>query len=308
MKTRGLTLIEIVVGVSLVSMLIVVFGVSLLAAVYAQRIKLRNMASVLADQQLAALQVYDTSQLTNQTNGGLVGVLFTQGSFGTVQDLTAPSPSRALGAATSTSSGLTSVLPLPKNAYGDFTLTAKFKVNNGSAAAWKAGVLFRARDLRNHYRAYLTSSSLVLQKISGDVVTTLYSDARSISQGTWQTLSVTASGSSISVSLNGTLVTTKTDATFSVGQAALAVWEGASVNFDDVSIGGDSWNFDAVTLGALHDDWLRFGLGDLPSGTGTLTVSTPYSDTSYKRYSVTISWLDRSGSTRTVTHVTEKAN
>ena len=153
MKPRGLTLIEIVVGISLVSVLIVVFGVSLMAAVYAQRVKLRNMASVLADQQLAALQVYDTSQLTDQTNGGLVGVLFTQGDFGAVQDLTAPSPSQALGAATSTSSGLTSVLPFPKNAYADGALTVKFKVNGGSPAGWKAGVLFRARDLRNHYRA-----------------------------------------------------------------------------------------------------------------------------------------------------------
>jgi len=308
MKTRGLTLIEIVVGVSLVSMLIVVFGVSLLAAVYAQRIKLRNMASVLADQQLAALQVYDTSQLANQTNGGLIGVLFTQGDFGAVQDLTAPSPSQALAAATSTTAGLSTVLPLPDNAYGDFTLTATFKVNTGSSANWRSGFLFRARDLRNHYRAYLTSTSLVLQKVSGDVVTTLYSDARSISTGSWQTLSVTATGSSISVTLNGTLVTTQTDATFSVGQAALAVWEGASVHFDDISIGGETWSFEGVTIGDLHDDWLRFGLGDLPSGTGTLTVSTPYADTSYKRYSATISWKDRSGLTRTITHTTEKAN
>ncbi|HTK60099.1 MAG TPA: family 16 glycoside hydrolase [Candidatus Baltobacteraceae bacterium] len=308
MKTRGLTLIEVVIGVSLVSMLIVVFGVSLMAAVYAQRIKLRNMASALADEQLSALQVYDTSQLSNQTNGALIGVLFTQGDFGAVTDLTAPSASQALNAATSTSSGLTSLLPLPKNAYSDFTLTTKFKVNTGSAAGWKAGVLFRAKDLQNHYRAYLTSGSLVLQKVSGNVVTTLYSDARSISQGSWQTLSVTATGSSISVTLNGTLVTTQTDAVFSVGQAALAVWEGASVNFDDVAIGGESWDFDGVTLGELHDDWLRFGLGDLPSGTGTLTISTPFSDTSYKRYSVTISWKDRSGTTRTISHNAEKAN
>lgn len=308
MKSRGLSLIEIVVAISLVSVLIITFGVSLMAAVYAQRVKLRNMASVLADQQLSALQVYDTSQLTNQTNGGLVGVLFTQGDFETVEDLTAPSPSRALGAATSTASGLTSVLPFPKNAYADATVTVKFKVNPGSPAGWKAGVLFRAKDLRNHYRAYLTSSSLVLQKVVGDAATTLYSDARSISQGSWQTLAVTATGSSISVYLNGTLVTTKVDATYSVGEAALAVWEGASVNFDDVSIGGESWNFDGVTLGDLHDDWLRFGLGDLPSGTGTLTISSPYSDASYRRYSVTISWMDRSGTTRTITHNTEKAN
>ena len=308
MKTRAFTLIEIVVAVSLVSVLIVVFGVSLTAAVYAQRIKLRNMASVLADQQLAALQVYDTSQLTDQDDGALLGVLFTQGGFGAIEDLTAPSPSRALNSATSTSSGLTAVLPFPKNAYADTTVAASFKTNVGSAAAWKAGLLFRARDLRNHYRAYLTSNSLVLEKIVDGAVTTLYADVRAISQGSWQTLSVSGTGSSISLYLNGNLVTTQVDATFSVGQAALAVWEGASVNFDDATIAGENWNFDGVTLGKLHDDWLRFGLGDLPSGTGTLTISTPYSDPSYKRYSVDISWMDRSGTTRTITHNTEKAN
>jgi len=308
MKPRGLTLIEIVIGVGLVSVLIVVFGVSLLAAVYAQRIKLRNMASVLADQQLATLQVNDTSQLTDQTDGALVGVLFTQGDFGAVEDPTAPSSSRALGAATSTSSGLTSVMPLPKNAYSDFTLTAKLKVNSGSTSSWKAGLLFRTRDVNNGYRAYLTADSLVLERIYGGTVTTLYSDARSISEDSWQTLTIGATGSAIEVSLNGTLVTTQNDTTFSVGKAALAVWEGASVNFDDVSIGGDSWNFDDVAVGDLHDDWLRFGLGDLPNGTGTLTISSPYNDTSLKRYTVTISWSDRSGSTRTISHSTEKAN
>jgi type II secretory pathway pseudopilin PulG len=309
MKPRGLSLIEIVIAISLVAMLVVVFGVSLMAAVYAQRIKLRNMASALADQQLAAIQVYDTSQLTNQTDGALFAVLFTQGDFGTVDDPTAPSSSRAFGAATSTvTSGLTALMPLPKNAYADFTLTSDIKVNSGSPSDWQAGFLFRARDLRNHYRVYLTADALVLQKVANDVVTTLYTDARSISQGSWQELSVTASGSSISVSLNGTPVTTQNDTTFSVGQAALAVWEGASVNFDDVSAAGESWNFDGVTLGEIHDDWLRFGLGDLPSGTGTLTISSPYTNPAYRRYSATISWMDRSGTTRTISHNTEKAN
>lgn len=303
---KGLTLIEIVVAISLVSILIVVFGVSLMAAVYAQRIKLRNMASSLADQQLSALQVYDTSQLLGQSQSTPFGVLFTQGGFETVEDLTAPSPSQVFGAATSTLTGLTALMPLPKNAYGDFTMTASFKVNVGSAAGWKSGFMFRARDLRNHYRAYLTATSLVLQKVSGDVVTTLYTDARSISQGSWQTLSVTATGSSISVTLNGTPVTTQTDSAFSVGHAALAVWEGASAHFDDVSIGGESWGFEDAELGEVHDDWLRFGLGDLPSGTSTLSVATPYADSAYKRYTVTISWMDRSGTTRSISHGVEK--
>ena len=308
MKTRGLTLIEMVVGIALVATVVLVFGVSLTAAVYAQRIKLRNMAAALADEQLAAIRAGDTSTLTPATNGPLVNVLFTQGSFGAVADDTAPSVPRALNAATSTASGLTAILPLPANAYSDFTLATKFKVNGGSPSGWQAGLLFRAKDLNNLYEVYLTSGSLVFKRILHGTTTTLYSDARSISAGSWQTLSVTATGSSLSVSLNGTTVTTQTDASFSVGEAALAAWNGASVNFDDVSIGGLTWNFDTTTLGAVPDDWLRFGLADLNSGTGTLTIAAPYSDAAMKTYTVNISWMDRSGSARSIGESTQKYN
>ncbi|WKZ29560.1 MAG: DUF1080 domain-containing protein [Patescibacteria group bacterium] len=309
MNTRGLTLIETIIGIGIVSMLVFVFAVSLTAAVFAQRIKLRNMAAVLADQQLSALRTYSVSQLSDQTNGPLIGVLFTQGSFTTVVDETAPSQALALHAATSTASGLSAVLPLPKNAYNDFTLTTKLKVNGGSPSSWRAGLLFRGQDLQNHYEAYLTSSSLVLKKVVNGVETTLYSDARAISYGSWQTLAVTTAGSSISLILNGTTVTTVNDATFSVGKAALVVWNGASVNFDDVSIGGDGWDFDTTAIGTLHDDWLRFGLGDLPNGTSTLTVASPYGDTTIKSFTVNVSWTDRSGTTqRTLSQSTYGGN
>jgi len=309
MPRKGLTLIEVVVGIALVAAVVVVFGVSLTAAAYAQRIKLRNMAAALAGEALAAVRVGNTSSLSPVTDGPLVNLLLTQGVFKTVEDDTAPSTPNALNAATSTSSGLTAMLPLPADAYSDFTLTAKLKVNGGAPAAWKAGLLFRAHDYDNLYEVYLTSGSLVFKKYVNGAATTLYSDARSIPTGSWQTLSVTAAGSSLSISLNGTAVTTLTDSSFSVGEAALAVWEGASVDFDDVSIGGTTWNFEDAALGELQDDWLRFGLGDLPSGTGTLTIAAPYaSDSSFKTYTVNFSWTDGSGTTRTVSQSTQKRN
>lgn len=307
MRRSGLSLIEVVVGIALVSTVVIVFGVSLTAAVYAQRIKLRNMAAALAGEQLAAIRSGDTSTLTPVTDGPLADLLLAQGAFATVADGNAPSQPNALNAATSTASGLTAMLPLPADAYDDFTLTAKLKVNPGSPAGWKAGMLFRARDYNNLYEVYLTSSSLVFKKYANGTATTLYSDARSIATGSWQTIVVTAAGSSLSVSLNGTTVTTQTDTAFSVGQAALAVWEGASVDFDDVSIGGTTWNFEDTTLGELQDDWLRFGLGDLPNGTGTLTIAAPFaSDASFKTYTVKMSWTDRSGTTRTISQSTQK--
>lgn len=309
MRRTGLSLIEVVVGIALVSMVVVVFGVSLTAAVYAQRIKLRNMAAALASEQLAAIRTGNTAPLTPATDGPLVNILLTRGVFTVVSDGTAPSAPRALNAAASTSSGLTAMLPLPADAYTDFTLTAKMKIATGAPAGWESGLLFRASDDNNLYQVYLTSSSLVLKKIVSGVATTLYSDSRSISTNTWQTLGVVATASSMSVTLNGSTVTTVNDTAFSVGEAALAVWGGASVNFDDVTIGGTTWNFEDTAFGDLQSDWLRFGLGDLPSGTGTLSIAAPYaSDPSFKTYTVKISWTDRGGTTRSISQSTQKQN
>jgi Tfp pilus assembly protein PilV len=304
----GLTLIEVIVGVALVSTLTIVFGISLTAAVYAQRIKLRNMASALADQQLAVLQAVDTSTVSTQTKGPLLGVLFTKGSWAAVTDGTAPSPDRALESTASSATGVTAVMPLPKNAYGDFTQTASFKVGTNPPSGWRVGFLFRASDLRNQYQAYLTANAFVLKKVVNGAETTLYSDVRTILPDVWQTLSVTTNGSSISVTLNGSSVTSQTDSTFSAGKAALAVWEGAMARFDDVGIEGQVWNFDATTLGEIPSDWLRFGLADLPSGDAVLTIATPYADTSYRTYTVDVSWKDRSGVTRSISHSTQKSN
>ncbi len=308
-KPEGLTLIEVVVGIALVAAVVVVFGISLTAAVFAQRIKLRNMAAALGEEELAAIRTGSTSALTPVTDGPLVNLLPARGAFAAAGDASAPSPGSVLSAAGSASSGLTSLLPLPADVYGDFTLAASFKVNPGAPANWKAGFLFRAADDNNHYEVYLASNALVFKRYVNGVATTLYSDARSISTGSWQTLSVTATGPSLAVALNGNPVTTQTDASFSSGAAALAAWEGASVNFDDVSIGGQTWNFEDTVFGDLQSDWLRFGFGDLPNGTGTLTIAAPYAaDPSYKTYTIKMSWTDRSGMTRTISQSTQKQN
>ncbi len=305
MRARGLTIVETIIGIGIVSTLVFVYSATLAASALSQRAHLKSTAVFLADQQLSALQAYSASQISDQTNGPLRGVLFSQGVFSTVSDGTAPSQGRALNAATSTISGISAILPFPKNAYDDFALTAKVKTNSGSPTSWRAGILFRAQDLQNTYELSLGASSLVLKKYVNGLATTLYSDARSIGYNSWQTLTVTTTGSSIGVSLNGANVTTVTDSSFSVGKAALVAWNGASVNFDDLSIESESWNFDSTAPGTLHDDWLRFGLGDLPNGTGTLTVTTPYSGATFKKFTVNISWTDRSGtSTRTLSQST----
>ena len=298
---KGMTLIEVVIGLVLVAATVVVFGSSLSAASYSYQQKLRNMASALADEELAALQAVGATAIPVQTNGPILGVLFTQGTWGVVADGTAPSSPNALETTTSsTSSGVTSLMLLPNNAYNDFTLSAKMKVMSGAPAGWKMGLIFRSNDLNNLYQVYLTNTNLKVDKIVSGTNTNLYSDARSISANTWQTIQVVATGSSLTITLNGISVTTITDTSLTIGKAALAVWGGANAHFDDVVIGGVTSNMDTTTIGTLPTGWDRFGLSSLPNGAASLTASTLYSDSSFKSVNVTISWTDRSG-TKSVT-------
>src|SRR5690242_8680135 len=77
---RGMTLIEVVIALVLVSVLVITFAISLVAAVYARQVHYRNMAAALADEEIAALQTTGASQIPIQTNGSLLGVLFSQGN------------------------------------------------------------------------------------------------------------------------------------------------------------------------------------------------------------------------------------
>ena len=292
---KGMTLIEVVIGLVLVSMMVVGFGVSLVAATYAQNIKYRNMAQALADEQLAVLQTYAASSLPIQNLGSLVGVLFSKGTWSVVADGTAPSAANAFEAVPTGASGLTADYPLPKNAYGNFTFSAKMKEVTGAPAGWQMGILFRSADTQNGYQLYLTATNLYLKKVVNGTATTLYSDARSISTNSWQTLGVVTNGSSIDIKLNGSTVTSVTDATYSVGKAALAAWGGGTVHYDDVIMDSDTWNFDTTAVSAVPDDWSRFGLASIPSGTATLTTGQLYGDADFVKATVNMGWNDSQG-------------
>lgn len=289
---RGLTLLEVVIALALVGVLVMTFAVSLHAAVAARRIKHRSIAAALADEQLSVLRTFDPASVAARTNGALHGVLYQQGTWQVAEVAGAPSGTKGLrGSGPGT--GVTAVLPFPKNAYGDLSVSSTFKVEAGSPANWRSGFLFRASDLENGYRAYLTATSLVLERVSGGIVTTLHSDIRSIAADTWQTLEVVAAGPSIELRLNGATAATVSDDAFASGKAALFAREGASVVHDDIALAGDAWDFEGEAAGDVPSGWERFGLSDLPgNATSTLTVSSLYGDDGFKRYSVTVRWFD----------------
>lgn len=294
--SKGMTLIEVVIGLMLVVAMVIVFGTSLTAAVFAETANQRHMAETLANQELATLQAVGASRIPVQTNGPLLGLIFSQGQWATVADATAPSASNVYaGVSIASATTITAVYPLPQNAYADGLYSLKVKVPSPAPADWRVGLVFRATDLQNGYQLYLTSTNLKLDRVVDGVATNLYSDARSISVDTWQTLAVTATASNLAISLNGTTAGTVVDTAFSVGQAALAVWGGGAGHFDDIMAGSTTWNFDTATTETVPDDWLRFGLANLPSGTAKLTTSILYGDSAFKKTDVTISWRDRQG-------------
>lgn len=303
---RGLTLIEVVLGLTLVSGMVILLGAALSAAVYSEKGHLRNQASALANQELAALQAVGAAQIPVQTNGPLLGILFSQGRWGAKTDGTAPSGPNVFEAVpTSSATSALALYPLPANAYADGTYTVKVKVPSPAPSGWRIGLMFRTTDLRNGYHLYLTADNLKLDKVVSGVTTNLFSDSRSISAGTWQTISVNATGSSLALSVNGTPTNPAavTDTTFSVGKAALAVWGGGAGDFDDVVAGGSTWNFDTATANDVPDDWRRFGLADLPNGAATLTTAVQGGDSAFKRTDVTVTWNDR-GTTKSLSQST----
>jgi len=291
----GLSLIEVIIGLAIVGVLVLSYGTSLTAAVAARRVKLRNLAAALADIELSALRTYSPSQVPVQTDGDPYGVLFSEGEWGVETDASAYSGTQSLHTDAPDAAGVSSAYPLPEDAYDDFTLTAQVKIDSASPASWQTGLFFRSRDLQNGYRVYLTSSSLVLERLIDGAVTTLYSDVRTVDADVWHELSVTTNGSSISVDLNGAPVTDQTDSAYSVGQAGLIAWDGTEARFDDVDMDGTVWDMDAETIGDVPDGWERFGLSDLPSGDMTLTSEDRYGDSGFKRYTATVTWNDGSG-------------
>lgn len=304
---KGLSLVEVIVGLALVGVLVLSYGTALTAAVASRRIKFKNMAAALADIQLSALRTFVPSQVPIQTDGSIYGVIFSKGDWNVATDGAAKSGGQVFHAEAATSSGITSLYPLPLNAYDDFTYSAEVKVSSSSPSAWQAGLIFRSNDEQNGYHAYLTSTSLVLEKLIDGAVTTLFSDVRVVSEDTWHKLEVTTNGSSITVNLNGVEVTSQTDATYSVGKAGLAAWESAEVRFDDVVMDGSTWDMDTETLGEVPDGWERFGLSSLPSGNMTLTTEDLYGDSGFKRYTATVTWSD-SSSSHTLSQTTDVSN
>lgn len=98
------------------------------------------------------------------------------------------------------------------------------------------GLLARSTGSTTFYRLALIPGNLVqLQAVKSGAVTVLASSSRTVATGTWYTLSLTASGTTISGSVDGTAVGTATNSAIAAGRIGLQTGL-STANFDDVIV------------------------------------------------------------------------
>jgi len=304
----GFTLAEVLVVIGLMAILMSIYGSVLYATFYARRAQSNTQATNFLQEELDALRTLPFSELTNRTNGRFLALPVPRGTWIATADATAVSAPNVLALRTAQTAVIeeTGLVILPGNYRTDFTLTAKIRARSASPAGWGVGLVFRYRDAENHYRFRFTSGGLALDKVVRGTKSTVWSQSTTMNTGTWYTLSVVASGTSLTLKKDGVTLTTVSDTSFGIGDLGVISLNGGLPSVDDVSVTtgpAGAWNFDADPIGKLPTDWQRMSYADLPSGTGTLTITDYLGETNIKQCTATIGWNDGStvrSSTRTV--------
>jgi 3-keto-disaccharide hydrolase len=98
-----------------------------------------------------------------------------------------------------------------------------------------AGIDARVGSATKFYRLALVSTGVQLQSVSGSSVTVLGSSTQAISTGTWYTLRLDATGSTIAGYLNGTQFASSSNSTYGTGRIGLQTLY-AAASFDDVTV------------------------------------------------------------------------
>jgi hypothetical protein len=118
--------------------------------------------------------------------------------------------------------------------WSDYTVSARVKpISFGSGGF--AGLLARAGNSTTFYRLTLASGQVQLQAVKSGSVRVLGTSSRAVTPGTWSTLSLTVTGSTISGSIDGTSVGSATSSVSGTGRIGLQT-SYASAGFDDVTV------------------------------------------------------------------------
>ncbi|GAA2500661.1 family 16 glycoside hydrolase [Winogradskya humida] len=134
-------------------------------------------------------------------------------------------------------------------AWTDYTVSARVKPLSFASNGF-AGLLARAGSATTFYRlALLPGNQAQLQAVNSGAVTVLGTASRTVATGTWYTLSLTVSGSTITGSVDGAAVGSATNSSVSAGRIGLQTAY-ATAGFDDVTVnttGGSTPSSPATT-------------------------------------------------------------
>ncbi|MFC7760385.1 family 16 glycoside hydrolase [Catellatospora bangladeshensis] len=117
----------------------------------------------------------------------------------------------------------------------DYSVTARVKpLSLGSGG--HVGLLARSTGATVYYRLALRpGNSVQLQAVNGSTVTVLGSVTRTVSTGTWYTLGIETSGSTIRGLVDGTVIASATSSAIGNGRIGLQTAY-SSASFDDVAV------------------------------------------------------------------------
>jgi hypothetical protein len=119
-------------------------------------------------------------------------------------------------------------------AWTDYTVTARVKPLSYSSDGF-AGLLARAKSSTTFYRLALLPGQAQLQAVNSGSVTVLGTAARTVSTGTWYTVSLSVTGTTITGSVDGATVGSGTSSVSATGRIGLQTGY-ASAGFDDVTV------------------------------------------------------------------------
>lgn len=319
-KQQGFEFIEILVSLGLLSVLFVV----LLTVQKVLAVQSSSYNKVVARQ----LLVEESEALRNASFAGtlqpytgktttFLDVAYSKGNWAIAKPTSPQSSPSTYSVTGVTGTNDPSRALVPAGRLGDGTYDIYFRAQNSSAASWSAGFYFRYHDENNYYLLKADETTIALTKVTqGAAPVTVWTQAYSFTRGTswWYQLTVSAIGSAINVSVNGTHqggTPTATDTQYSTGQFVLYAGGNGMIDFDDVQFTNTltipttlTWHFDGGTevVGTPAYGWRGLSPADLPNGTTSVTLTDAQSGfTDIKAAVLTVSWMERNA-TRTFTN------
>lgn len=316
---RGFTLIEALLGLVVVVAIIAIFASAFSALGLRATTSHEVIAADLARQEVESLRRLNPNRLTNRVDSPFIGVLYNLGKPVVIADgsaLHSPPNVLDLRAGSGTTASVRAVIPTNELTDASWSGKVFIRAQPDSSPGWQIGFTIRQADDEDGYRVRLAASTTdldtssngtqnaLLEKIVAGATTKLASALVTFGTGSWSTISLNATGTTIAFSLNGNAIFSVTDGalcTLCKGSLAIEGASGVHAVIDDVDVTttGERWNFNAEPTGQLPGDWTNTTLQSLPGATGLLTITDVPGLASLKQIDVRVQWTESNQTRKT---------